>query len=193
MKKFFAASLALLALGTPAFGDAYPRAGWTADLSTLAHGVDGIVTIVDADTVQVDHFFYDGRGVSVYFYLATANNTNAFKVGQRIGPQLLGTAYSDGSLTIDLPAGLTLDGQNAISVWCEVADANFGSGSFVAPPPPMCPADFDHDGDVDLSDLGVVLADFGCTGTCSGDVDGDNDTDLSDLGEVLSAYGLPCQ
>lgn len=56
-----------------------------------------------------------------------------------------------------------------------------------------CTADIDHDGDVDLSDLGVVLAAFGCTSGCgAADVDGDGDVDLSDLGVVLAVFGGAC-
>lgn len=57
-----------------------------------------------------------------------------------------------------------------------------------------CPADINGDGNVDLTDLGILLADYGCAGPgpCPGDVDGDGDTDLSDLGIVLAAYGQPC-
>lgn len=58
-----------------------------------------------------------------------------------------------------------------------------------------CPGDLDGDRDVDLSDLGTMLSDYGCNagpGNCPGDTDGDGDTDLSDLGSLLSAYGLPC-
>ncbi len=55
------------------------------------------------------------------------------------------------------------------------------------------PGDLDSDGDVDLSDLAIVLGDFGCTqppaATCPGDADGDGDTDLSDLAEVLANFG----
>ncbi len=60
--------------------------------------------------------------------------------------------------------------------------------------PITCPGDVDLDGDVDLSDLGIVLANFGCTNSpnCAGDLDMDGDVDLSDLGVLLSAYGHPC-
>ncbi len=44
-------------------------------------------------------------------------------------------------------------------------------------------ADLDGDGVVDLSDLGVQLANWGGTG--GGDIDGDGDVDLSDLGAML--------
>ena len=53
-----------------------------------------------------------------------------------------------------------------------------------------CEGDIDGDGQVNLSDLGVVLADFGLTGSSiEGDVDADGDVDLSDLGVVLASWG----
>lgn len=118
----------------PAFGETpYPRAGWSTDLSTMAHGVSGRVTIVDQDTFRIDNFFYDGGGISVYAYLAANNSRPSFAAGLQTGPQLLGTPYSGGSLVVDLPSGLTLDGYNAISIWCVVAGVSFGSGSFEPP------------------------------------------------------------
>ena len=54
-----------------------------------------------------------------------------------------------------------------------------------------CPGDLDGDGDTDLADLGILLADFGCPqpGPCVGDLDGDGDTDLADLGILLADFG----
>jgi thiol-disulfide isomerase/thioredoxin len=50
--------------------------------------------------------------------------------------------------------------------------------------------DLNGDGKVDLSDLAILLADYGCTGgDCVGDVDGDGDTDLADLAALLGNYG----
>lgn len=59
---------------------------------------------------------------------------------------------------------------------------------------PACEGDVDGDGDVDLSDLGVVLANFnGAVGCASdGDLDGNGVVDLSDLGIVLAAFGNVC-
>ncbi len=57
------------------------------------------------------------------------------------------------------------------------------------------PGDTNGDGCVNLSDLGVVLSNYGMTvsgGAADGDFDGDHDVDLSDLGVVLSAYGNGC-
>ncbi|MBW7906308.1 MAG: hypothetical protein LC135_04495 [Phycisphaerae bacterium] len=61
--------------------------------------------------------------------------------------------------------------------------------------PTPCPGDLTGDGNVDQSDLGVLLADFGCNsgpGNCPGDINGDGLTNQSDLGILLAAFGLPC-
>ncbi len=56
----------------------------------------------------------------------------------------------------------------------------------------LAAADLDASGCVDLSDLAILLADFGCPSSCPGDTDGDGDTDLSDLAEVLANFGQGC-
>ena len=114
----------------------YARAGWQATLSTLAHSVRGTVTIVDADTFRVDNFFYDGGGIDVHFILAASNNYTVFSTARLIAdslpsPGFRGQPHNGDSVTIDLPAGQTLDGYNAVSLWCIPAQANFGSGTFV--------------------------------------------------------------
>jgi photosystem II stability/assembly factor-like uncharacterized protein len=54
----------------------------------------------------------------------------------------------------------------------------------------LIPGDLNADGRIELTDLGLVLADYGCSASCGADVDGDGDVDLSDLGLVLSNYGF---
>lgn len=56
-----------------------------------------------------------------------------------------------------------------------------------------CPADLTGDGRVDVSDLSLLLADFGAVGPSRpADVDGDHDVDASDLGLLLAAFDEPC-
>ena len=126
-----------LALALPAWSQAapYPRSGFRAQLQTFAHNVQGSVTIVDADTLLIEHFYYDGGGASVYFYLGAQNTQPAFNFGLSIGPQLLGSVFNDASFLLDLPVGTTLDGYNAVSVWCVLAQSSFGNGAFAAVPP----------------------------------------------------------
>ncbi|GAG32429.1 unnamed protein product, partial [marine sediment metagenome] len=59
--------------------------------------------------------------------------------------------------------------------------------------PPSPEGDLNGDGCVDQADLGMLLADWGCTGgDCPGDVDDDGDTDQADLGILLAHWGEGC-
>ncbi len=58
-----------------------------------------------------------------------------------------------------------------------------------------CSADLDGDGDIDISDLAVLLANFGRSdnpGASAGDLDGNGTVDLSDLAGLLAAFGISC-
>ena len=48
-----------------------PGVGYKASLSTNSHNVSGTVSVVDADTLLVEDFTFDGAGISVFFYLGT--------------------------------------------------------------------------------------------------------------------------
>jgi len=57
------------------------------------------------------------------------------------------------------------------------------------------PGDLDGDGDVDLSDLAQLLANYGMAGGATyqdGDLDSDGDVDLADLAALLAVYGTSC-
>lgn len=56
--------------------------------------------------------------------------------------------------------------------------------------------DLDLDGDVDLTDLAQLLANYGTPSGMTysdGDLDGNEDVDLSDLATLLSNYGRACE
>jgi hypothetical protein len=58
-----------------------------------------------------------------------------------------------------------------------------------------CEGDLDGDGDVDLTDLSQLLANYGMTSGAAyedGDLDGDGDVDLTDLSQLLAVYGTEC-
>ncbi len=60
-------------------------------------------------------------------------------------------------------------------------------------PAPACPADLNGDGVVDVSDLLMLLSDWGsCPGDCPADLNGDGVVDVSDLLMLLSDWGS-CQ
>jgi len=58
-------------------------------------------------------------------------------------------------------------------------------------PTAECAGDLDGDGTTGQSDLGILLADWGCIGDCVGDLDGDGHTGQSDLGILLADWGCP--
>lgn len=123
-------ALVVCALIATAIAEDYPRAGAQAGLSTKFHNVSGTATIVSSNTIRVNEFYYDGGGPAVYFYLGTNATHDAFQNGIYFTNLLSGTAYSDASVTVTLSGGQTLDGYNAISVWCRDAKVDFGSGIF---------------------------------------------------------------
>lgn len=56
-----------------------------------------------------------------------------------------------------------------------------------------CPEDLDGNNAVDISDLAILLSQFGLSGPGhSADINHDNNVDISDLAMLLSAFGLPC-
>ncbi|MFN0135042.1 MAG: multiheme c-type cytochrome [Phycisphaerae bacterium] len=77
-------------------------------------------------------------------------------------------------------------GQTAYDMWLlhgKSAPALMDSASITL----ELPGDLDNDGDVDLTDLAILLANFG--GGAGGDVDGNGVTDLSDLATLLAYFG----
>jgi len=125
-----------------------PEVGWKTNLNKIHHDVSGTVSILDPSTLLIEDFTYDGGGPAVYFYLGTEESQSAFEAGLSIGMLLSGPGYDGTQLPfeVDLPAAETMEGWNAISVWCEAVYANFGSGTFAMP------GDFDKDGDADGDD-----------------------------------------
>jgi hypothetical protein len=179
---------------TTSAADPYPRAGWVAYIPHGAHSVVGIATIIDERTIQIDHFTCDGGAPAVYFYLGAHDEYNDFLNGIPIGPQL-NRPYDDETVLAQLDPGQTLDGYEAISVWCVAAHANFSSASFVAPG--TCPGDLNGDGQRNVTDFTLFAAAYGSQ---IGDANYDPNADLSgngfvnatDFSQFASYYGTPC-
>jgi len=129
-------TLSLCLILAPALAaQSYPRAGQVADLSTIAHEIAGQVTIVDADTLLVEHFFYDGGGARAFFRLGRDESEASFAAGfLQLTPELAPRRFVDATFTLELPAGTTLDGWNAISAWCVPFGFSMGKGTFMDPP-----------------------------------------------------------
>ena len=107
----------------------HSRVGQTAVLSTDFHGTTGTATIVDDCTIVVEMFGYDGTGIDVRFYGGVDRN---YRDGFAISDDLLQSGgYSGATLTLNVPAGRTLDEINSLSLWCVAARVSFGDGMFM--------------------------------------------------------------
>ncbi|MDY7109658.1 MAG: right-handed parallel beta-helix repeat-containing protein [Planctomycetota bacterium] len=90
----------------------------------------------------------------------------------------------DGSPCIDAGSNTAVPPESTTDLDGNPPIVDMGAYEFQA-----CPADFDHDDDVDAADLLHLL---GAWGTAGGDTDYDGDTDTADLLELLGNWG-PCE
>jgi hypothetical protein len=103
------------------------KVGKTAVLSTKAHLVSGVATVIDDCTIEIKNFNYDGGGLpDVFVYGAKGGN---YASGFAIGPNLFGTRRTNETIRVTLKTG-ELDNLDGISIWCVRANANFGDGLF---------------------------------------------------------------
>ena len=82
-------------------------------------------------------------------------------------------------------AGMTLTGQGVLEVTDDPPECTLY-------PEPSCVNDLNGNYVVDVADVLLVLADFGCTSGCSGDLNGDDAVSVSDVLALLAAFGMPC-
>ncbi len=106
----------------------------------------------------------------------------------------------DGDGDTTEPIAIDLDGRLRFADRIGTPD----SGNPGVPGPPIvdvgayeyqCDGDLDGSGDVDTSDLAVLLWNYGITSAAQyevGDLNGDGDVDLSDLAALLAVYGTTC-
>ena len=56
----------------------------------------------------------------------------------------------------------------------------------------VCPGDFDGDGLVAVSDVLLLLGEFGCLSDCEADINGDGQVTTADMLIILGVFGVPC-
>ena len=116
--------------GTPpsGCGATHPKVGQTAILQEAFHDVGGTAEILDDCTIEIRDFTFDGTGVNVQLYGGLGGNYGAgFSMRDDIRRD---EPYAGETLTLTLPAGVTLDDLDGVSVWCVPVGIDFGSGMF---------------------------------------------------------------
>ncbi|XP_034232288.1 protein Skeletor, isoforms D/E-like [Thrips palmi] len=98
------------------------------ELTRLHHGVRGNVFAVDARTLHIRDFHYDGEGPAAYFYAGNSKNPGAqgFRIRDERGSASPLKRYRGKHITITLPEGKTLHQLRWFSIWCEEFSVNFG-------------------------------------------------------------------
>lgn len=89
-----------------------------------------------------------------------------------------------------LSDGLDLDLSGESRVYGDTID--IGAYETQTAPTSGCPADLDNNGVVEVSDLLLLLSNFGCTSDCSIDITGSGTVDAGDLLMFLSGFGSNC-
>ncbi|XP_060880277.1 protein Skeletor, isoforms B/C [Metopolophium dirhodum] len=120
--------VALLCLASVVTSAAEYYGKYLGPLKSYHHGLGGDVYAVDARTLHIRNFVYDGEGPAAYFY--GSNGKQPGVNGYRIRDEKASTnplkRYRNEHLTITLPEGLTLHDVKWFYVWCEDFSVNFG-------------------------------------------------------------------
>lgn len=176
-----------------------PFAGYVSGHSTYSRAAAEILTLLTGD-----EYFPGGMGV----FEAPQNEFLVFEDGPSVNVTLQWATYRDAAdesglsriwggihpPADDIPGrkiGLVI-GPDAFNY----ATAYFGDSDFDglcdAHDPP-CAGDLNNDGDRDVADLLIYLADYGCTSGCTADLDGDGMVATSDLiSVILPNFAIPC-
>jgi hypothetical protein len=114
-------------------------------------------------------------------FVLDGNNTSSLS-----GEAILATLTLEGLVS----NGLTVDLN--ITFGDDVACGAVFSEVFSAPIACYCLNDANVDGSINVGDILLVLAEFGCTAGCTADVTSDGNVNVSDLLSILSEFGQPC-
>ncbi|XP_070167433.1 protein Skeletor, isoforms B/C isoform X1 [Polyergus mexicanus] len=97
-------------------------------LSELHHGVSGEVYAVDARTLFIKDFTYDGEGPAAFFYAGNSKGpgSNGFRMRDERGTTNVLKRYRKKDITLTLPDSKILNNIKWFSVWCDEFSVNFG-------------------------------------------------------------------
>ncbi|XP_043207358.1 protein Skeletor, isoforms D/E-like [Amphibalanus amphitrite] len=106
----------------------YPRPQKLGRMVTREHGVASAdVVAVDAQTLLVPDFTYDGEGPDAHFWAGTGNPSNTgFIVPDENGSQQPLKSYKRKTVVLTLPGDKTVFDIDYLSIWCRQYSADFG-------------------------------------------------------------------
>ncbi|KAF4624288.1 hypothetical protein G7Y89_g13885 [Cudoniella acicularis] len=107
------------------------KIGWSGTLSSLDGGLGGVVTVVNANTLQISSYTLKDASAPALYWWGTTDGV--LKDGFRISNTHITTAATSNMLTINLDAGHTTADFSAVGLWCEQLNANFGQATLAAP------------------------------------------------------------
>jgi hypothetical protein len=163
-----------------------PYVGWVSVNPTITFHFDSWVRVRRVTLYLDDSNGAGGVYPPVQVNIAMGDTTLELSVTDPPGGQPFSVSFDDLGLSGDM-LQLTLIDNNS-SRYMMLSEVEIYGG--------VCPGDLDGDADVDLSDLSILLANYGVTSGAEytdGDLDGDGDVDLSDLSALLSLYGTSCE
>lgn len=167
------------------------------DLDTGGNGVQNYPEILTAERQGADIRFTGvlhseaSQNYTIEFFASSACDASGFGQGEVFlgGTDVTTDASGDAAFDVLVGAGVPAGWITTATATHEPVGATSEFSACVAVTGEGL-GDLDGDGDVDLTDLAMLLADFGCqTNTCVGDADGDGDTDLNDLALLLANFG----
>jgi len=95
----------------------------------LAHGVrSGSIIVKDSRTLLIKGLYYDGAGPDAYFWVGTGAKPHAGgrKIPNEQGSMDVLTGYQGEDVELILPADLTVNDIDWVSMWCVAFKENFG-------------------------------------------------------------------
>src|SRR5262245_25527539 len=159
-----------------------------------------LVAPLNADTINVEvrnNFFRVASPVP-----GQGTNTGTIRPGDTVVWTWFGNFHSvtetnglfdSGVQNVPFTFQFTFNDPGTFDYMCTVHGAHMNGTIIVQDD--TCAEDLDVDGQVNLSDLAILLSNFGRSdnpGPASGDIDGNGAVDLTDLAMLLSAFGVIC-
>lgn len=96
---------------------------------TFQHKVSsGRVTLLDSRRIRIEGFRYDGGANNAYFWVGQGArpNRNGVQIPDEKGSYDVLRGYDKEDITLTLPAGMTFNDIDYLSVWCKRYVTNFG-------------------------------------------------------------------